>query len=85
VTLLWVGVVAVVLGGGLLVSHRPLTTWNARNADGMRSEHFGQVAQPSDGHPGHIVGVGALVLVVGVVLVVIGAVQLATPGRPMLR
>ncbi len=74
-TLLAVGAFAVVLGGGLLLFRRPLTRWNARGADAMRSEHIRQVTEPSDGYPGAIVGVGALMLVVGVVLVVVGAVQ----------
>jgi hypothetical protein len=76
VTLLWVGVVATVLGGGLLLVRRPLTAWNARGADAMRSRHIRQVTEPSDGHPGYIVGVGALILVIGLVLVVAGALQL---------
>ena len=74
-TLLWVGMIGIVLGGGLLLFRRRLTAWNARGADTMRSEHIRQVAGPSDGHAGYIVGVGALILVIGVVLVVIGAVQ----------
>jgi hypothetical protein len=75
-TLLWVGAIAAVLGGGLLLLRRPLTAWNARGADAMRSEHIRQVTEPSDGHPGYVVGVGALLLVLGVVLVVIGAARL---------
>lgn len=74
-TLLWVGVFAVVLGGGLLLFRRPMTAWNARSEDAMTSEHIRRVTEPSDGAPGYIVGVGGLVLVVGVVLVVIGALQ----------
>ena len=74
-TLLWVGVIAIVLGGGLLLFRRPLTAWNARGADAMKSEHIRQVTEPNDGAPGYIVGVGALILVVGVVLAVIGAIQ----------
>lgn len=74
-TLLAVGVIAIVLGGGLLLFRRPLTRWNARGADAMASEHIRQVTEPSDGYPGAIFGVGALMLVGGVVLIIIGAVQ----------
>jgi hypothetical protein len=69
------GVFAIVLGGGLLLFRRPLTRWNARGADAMKSEHIRQVTEPSDGYPGAIVGVSTLVLIGGVVLVVIGATQ----------
>jgi hypothetical protein len=75
VTLLWVGVIAIVFGGGLLLFRRPLTTWNGRGADAMKSEHIRRVTEPNDGAPGYIVGVGGLILVVGVVLAVIGAVR----------
>src|SRR4051812_28815648 len=57
-TLLWVGVFTVALGAGLLLFRRPLTTWNARGADAMRTEHIRQVTDPSDGYPRYIVGVG---------------------------
>jgi TRAP-type uncharacterized transport system fused permease subunit len=76
VTLLWVGLIASVLGGGVLVFRRPLTAWNARGADAMRSEHVRRVTESSDGYPGYVVGIGALVLVLGVVLAVIGAGRL---------
>ena len=74
-TLLWVGVFAIVFGGGLLLFRRPLTAWNARSADAMKSEHIRQVTEPFDGAPGYIAGVGGLILVVGVILAVVGAVQ----------
>jgi hypothetical protein len=74
-TLLWVGVFAIVLGGGLLLFRRPLTRWNARTGITMTSEHIRQVTEPFDGAPGYISGVGGLILVVGVVLAVVGAVQ----------
>ena len=75
-TLLWVGGIAVVLGAGLLLFRRPLTAWNARGADAMASGHIRQVADPSDGYPRYIVGVGALILGIGVVLVVAGALRI---------
>lgn len=72
-TLMWVGAIAMAFGGGLLVFRRPLTAWNARGADAMRSTHIREITDPSDGYPGYVVGVGALILGVGVVLVVVGA------------
>ncbi|SDF09099.1 hypothetical protein SAMN05660662_1063 [Blastococcus aurantiacus] len=75
-TLLWVGGFAVALGTGLLLFRRPLTAWNARGADAMRSRHKTQVSDPNDGYPRYIVGVGALILGVGVVLVVLGTLRL---------
>ena len=74
-TFVWVGAIAIALGGGLLLFRRPLTAWNARGIDAMASEHIRRVAGPSDGAPGYIVGTGALLVVAGVVLVVIGALQ----------
>lgn len=74
-TLLWVGVFAIIFGGGLLLFRRPLAAWNARTGNAMTSEHIRHVTEPFDGAPRYIVGVGALILVVGVVLVVIGAVH----------
>ncbi|WP_116449509.1 hypothetical protein [Blastococcus litoris] len=71
-TLLWVGVVAILLGGALVVFRGPITAWNARGADAMKSEHVRRVTGPNDGAPRYVVGVGALILVVGVVLVVVG-------------
>ena len=72
-TLLWVGVVAIVLGGGLLLLRRPLTAWNARGPQAMKSAHIRQVSEADDGTPRYILGVGTLILVVGAVLVIIGA------------
>lgn len=40
--LLAAGVTAKVLGGGLLLSRRPLTRWNARGADAMARVHIRQ-------------------------------------------
>lgn len=74
-TLVWVGAIAIALGGGLLLFRRPLTAWNARGMDAMASEHIRRVTEPSDGAPGYIVGTGGLLVAVGVVLTAIGALQ----------
>ena len=74
-TLLGVGLVAVALGGGLLLFCRPLASWNGRTADAWRSEHVRGRTPPSDGHPAYIRGVGAAILLLGVVLSILGLVR----------
>ncbi|RBY81277.1 hypothetical protein DQ239_01290 [Blastococcus sp. TF02-09] len=59
----------------MLLFRRPLTRWNARTGNAMRSEHIRQVAEPFDGAPGYIAGGGGLMLAAGVVLAVVGALQ----------
>lgn len=75
-TLLAVGLFSIALGGGLLLSRRPLAGWNARMSDQMTSQHIKDVAGPDEGAPRYIAGIGALILIAGVVLAAVGLSQL---------